>query len=290
MAPKAVEKRHAPETDSDSDGDADQRKDVEGQLDAMMASGEMKLRVSDGSLTVHRDILRLASPTVLAGAIDALHAPRPGANGNVSTSKELPKLQVGGKKATWKLVLMHLYPVLAREAPSLQQLHDMLPIAHKWDMRGLMDYIGKELAARVSGSMENEASSHKSVFKWLLLSEELQLDRLKQECIDALGTYLLPGFSAHLAGNRQRMSQLTPATLVQVIQATSRCEQCLSRAASQRRGLSSPSREGYHHGYGPGRGCGCVKKAARATFSKGEQRGQCATCSFRAGGKRPKVK
>lgn len=39
--------------------------------------------------------------------------------------------KVGGTVRVWKLLLMRMYPMFLPKAPTLEELHEMLPIAHK---------------------------------------------------------------------------------------------------------------------------------------------------------------
>lgn len=54
----------------------------------------------------------------------------------------------------------------------------------------------------------HQEASGTNVFDWLLTAGSLQLDDLRDECIDALGTYLLPDFHQHLAFNMDKIKQL----------------------------------------------------------------------------------
>lgn len=40
-------------------------------------------------------------------------------------------VQVDGATNAWKLILRHLYPLCAHVTPTIDELHDMLPLVHK---------------------------------------------------------------------------------------------------------------------------------------------------------------
>lgn len=102
----------------------------------------------------------------------------------------------------------------------------------QWDMTALLSRIVDEIPGRLADKMSADPSSPSSVFKWLVLAEVLQLEQLRAECVDALGTYLLRDLSKWVQGNEEHMAQLSVDTLRQVIRATVRCQSCVNAAAS----------------------------------------------------------
>lgn len=66
----------------------------EAVLDAMMQSGDLQLECSDGSLTVHSQVLMLASPEELAGAVEAARGQVPVGSATANTCRALPSVKV----------------------------------------------------------------------------------------------------------------------------------------------------------------------------------------------------
>lgn len=100
----------------------------------------------------------------------------------------------------------------------------------------LLDYTNRRLATELYDKFTLSPPSTADptcVLKWLATTEELQLDELRDACIDALGTYLLPVFHKHADHYGALLMSLPATTLLCVIIATARCSSCVCRASDK---------------------------------------------------------
>lgn len=100
----------------------------------------------------------------------------------------------------------------------------------QYDMNTLLFFVGSELSSQLRQTLTLACSddSPTSVFKWLVTADTLQLDSLKDICINALGTYLLPSFHRHAANCQPQLRRLSSGTVSDIVVATARCTTCLS--------------------------------------------------------------
>lgn len=106
----------------------------------------------------------------------------------------------------------------------------MLPACLQYDITNLLAYILSELSTQLQGrlSLDPNSATH-NVFTWLATADSLQLDSLRDACIDALGTYLLPGFASHAKHYTAAIARLPGPTAARVVCATARCARCVAR-------------------------------------------------------------
>lgn len=104
----------------------------------------------------------------------------------------------------------------------------------QYGMASLVKYITTQLEElQFFEALTLDSSKPTYVFKWLVTADELQLDELRNICIDALGTRLLPDLHKHAATFSALQPTLHGATVARVIGATARCSNCLSAAGKQ---------------------------------------------------------
>lgn len=96
-------------------------------------------------------------------------------------------------------------------------------------MPTLLAYIDLHLAEQLHDKLTFTYYNN-DVFAWLKTADRMQLDQLKDACIYALGTYLLPDFPSKFSAHKADLSELTPPTLVDLFAATSRCNACTAPA------------------------------------------------------------
>lgn len=98
----------------------------------------------------------------------------------------------------------------------------------------LLDYILEQLADRLYNKFTLNApytTNATCVFKSLVAAEQLQLSQLRDACVKALGTYLLPDFHKQAAACKDALKSLSSDTLSDVVIAIARSDSCSSRVA-----------------------------------------------------------
>ncbi|KAL6761698.1 hypothetical protein V8C86DRAFT_807174 [Haematococcus lacustris] len=139
---------------------------------SVVKRGEVTLECDDGGLSVLRDVFVVSSPWMA----DLL--------GKNCTSVKVS----GSTKEEWLLVISQLYPIVPRPELSLQQLQQVLPVVHKYNFSELLQFVSSRLATRLPSSWSLDPSAPGYIIKWLVTSEQLQLDALKQAALEGLKT------------------------------------------------------------------------------------------------------
>lgn len=149
----------------------------------------------------------------------------------------------------------------------------MLHCCVQYNMPRIFNYIISQLAKQLSSTftLTNDSVAPTCVFKWLKTADELQLDQLKDMCIDALGTSLLPVFHTHSASHKAVLDKLSAPTLADLVVAVGRCSNCIT--ASGWGTLATPTVV-----------CSCSSQL-RSEWKIHNQRqrrgGPCTSCAFR---------
>ncbi|KAG1680629.1 hypothetical protein FOA52_015078 [Chlamydomonas sp. UWO 241] len=103
---------------------------------------------------------------------------------NLLTTRVCP--QVDGSLGTWTYIQSCLYLLHDQPDLTLPSVYALLPVVHKYDFTKLLG----RLVAFVKGKREELSADPGSfrgyVIKWLALAERLQLDELRDLCLDKL--------------------------------------------------------------------------------------------------------
>ncbi|KAG1655048.1 hypothetical protein FOA52_003804 [Chlamydomonas sp. UWO 241] len=96
-------------------------------------------------------------------------------------------LPVDGSLGTWTFIRTCLYPLHDQPDLTLPSVYTLLPVVHKYNFTKLLG----RLVAFVKGGREELAADStqafvSSVSRWLALAERLQLDELREVCLDKL--------------------------------------------------------------------------------------------------------
>ncbi|KAG1680630.1 hypothetical protein FOA52_015079 [Chlamydomonas sp. UWO 241] len=123
---------------------------------------------------VLRQLLQVASP-FFRGALE-----------DVKYGVAVP---VDGSLGTWTYILSCLYPLHDQPDLTLLSVYTLLPVVHKYDFTKLLG----RLVAIVMGKREelsaDPGSFSRYVIRWLALAERLQLDKLRELCLDKLRSF-----------------------------------------------------------------------------------------------------
>ena len=87
-----------------------------------------------------------------------------------------------GDLEVWQGILVRLYPV-AKPMLSMKHVYDMLPLLHKYNIKGVMDECLEYLSYHFPASLSREPSSPCYIINWLKLADDLQLDDLRAVCM-----------------------------------------------------------------------------------------------------------
>ena len=87
-----------------------------------------------------------------------------------------------GNLEAWQRILVHLYPV-SRPNLSMESVYDMLPLLHKYNIKGIMDGCLEYLKTQFPASLSPDPNSPCYIINWLKLADDLQLDDLKTVCM-----------------------------------------------------------------------------------------------------------
>jgi hypothetical protein len=93
---------------------------------------------------------------------------------------------VDGSLGVWSYILSCLYPLHDQPELTLGSVYTLLPVVHKYDF--------PKLLTRLMGFIKDKSAvlSHDSAYpshyivRWLALAESLQLDELRELCLDKL--------------------------------------------------------------------------------------------------------
>lgn len=101
-------------------------------------------------------------------------------------------------------------------------------------MPNLLSYLGVQLGDQLNSklTLSREQGGPTCVIKWLETADALQLDQLRDVCVDALGTYLLSHVHQHLAAHKAALATLSGPTVAEVMLAIARCSNCVASAST----------------------------------------------------------
>eukprot|EP00197_Chlamydomonas_leiostraca_P009741 CAMPEP_0202868636 /NCGR_PEP_ID=MMETSP1391-20130828/10984_1 /ASSEMBLY_ACC=CAM_ASM_000867 /TAXON_ID=1034604 /ORGANISM="Chlamydomonas leiostraca, Strain SAG 11-49" /LENGTH=395 /DNA_ID=CAMNT_0049548823 /DNA_START=30 /DNA_END=1217 /DNA_ORIENTATION=+ len=154
-------------------------------LDPFLSNGgDLTLSCADGhKLTVLSQLLGVASPLLA----------------DLLTCKPV-ELQVHEDSVdAWRAALLFLYPVFPRPAMTLALAHTLLPVAHKYDMGGLLGEALGFVVERSPSLTLSDQPPETSLLAWCQLAECLHLPPLLEACLARAASF--------------SVSQLTPLLL-----------------------------------------------------------------------------
>jgi hypothetical protein len=107
---------------------------------------------------------------------------------DLTTSLPLaPPLQVDGSPGAWTYILSDLYPLHDAPALTLGSAHMLLPVVHKYNFTKLLTRLIAFIEVNSEEALSPDPTSRFSyAITWLALAERLQLDELREMCIDML--------------------------------------------------------------------------------------------------------